>query len=192
MKRRCLYLHHILQQNKDSLLSQFFIAQMKNPRHGDWASQVLSDLDQLEIHNELEEIQCMSQDKYNKMVTENICQAAFKWLQNRQQSRTSNHARGKELKYSELKMANYLCPSDVNISIDEKKWLFKCRVEDIEVKANRRWQNDNISCLSCNFNVDETQSHILTCTYLIGQSKILTYIPSLGRTLKFKSTFEGF
>ena len=39
-------------------------------------------------------------------------------------------------------------------------------------------QTEDISCDSCNLNVDETQSHILICTYLIKHSQILTYLPS--------------
>ena len=49
---------------------------------------------------------------------------------------------------------------------------------DINVKANRRWQFDNIKCSSCDSNSDETQSHILECKPLIEQSEIVTYIPN--------------
>ena len=38
MKRGCLYLHRILQQMEDSMLFKFFITQLKDPKHGDWAS----------------------------------------------------------------------------------------------------------------------------------------------------------
>ena len=56
----------------------------------------------------------------------------------RKRSRILEIAKGKDLKYTELKVADYLCPSD-------QKWLFKCRVDDIDVKANRRWQHEDIS-----------------------------------------------
>ena len=59
-----------------------------------------------------------------------------------------------------------------------KKWLFKCRIDDIDVKGNRRWQYENITCFSCNSNLDETQQHILLCKTLIGKSEIPTYIPN--------------
>ena len=39
--RRLLYLQHILKQKKDSLLHRFFMAQLANPTHRDWVSQVL-------------------------------------------------------------------------------------------------------------------------------------------------------
>ena len=151
-KRRCLYLHRILQQTEDSTLFRFFLAQLKDPKQGDWASQVLKDLKELEIQYELEQIQQMSYNKYSQLLTSNIDNLAFNWLMNKKRSRTSENAKGKDLNYTQFKMADYLCPLDENISINEQKWLFKCRVEDIDVKANRRWQNEDISCFSCNTN----------------------------------------
>ena len=44
-----LYLHHILQLNADSVLYIFFEAQLENLTHKDWVSQVLEDLEELEI-----------------------------------------------------------------------------------------------------------------------------------------------
>ena len=74
-------------------------------------------------------------------------------------------------------MADYLCPSDISISINEKKWMFNCRVDDIDVKGNRRWKYENISCISCKKDIDETQVHLLECEYLVGKSELITYIP---------------
>ena len=73
-------------------------------------------------------------------------------------------------------MAEYLCP-DTDMSLQEKKWIFRCRVDDIEVRGNRRWKYSNMSFLSCTKNIDETQEHLLNCEGLLGMSDILTYIP---------------
>ena len=54
--RRLLYLHHILQQKKESLLYRFFATQLSNPTPRDWVSQVLEDLLGLNIQYEIEEI----------------------------------------------------------------------------------------------------------------------------------------
>ena len=51
------------------------------------------------------------------------------------------------------------------VIIDEQKWLFKCRVEDIDVKANHRWKYNNTVCSSCINNKIETESHILFCDF---------------------------
>ena len=63
--------------------------------------------------------------------------------------RTSVNAKGKQIIYNNFTMADYLCPSDEEISIEEKIWLFKCRVEDINVKGNHRWKHKDLSCFSC-------------------------------------------
>ena len=73
-------------------------------------------------------------------------------------------------------MAEYLCP-DTEISIEEKKWMFRCRVDDIDVRGNRKWKYSNISCLSCTGNIEESQDHILLCEGLIRNSDKITYIP---------------
>ena len=46
-------------------------------------------------------------------------------------------------------MAQYLCASDIKMSKDEKKWLYKCRIEYIDLEANRRWKNRYIQCNNC-------------------------------------------
>ena len=80
MKRKCLYLHHILQQSEDSLLSRFFLTQMKNPRQGDWVSQVLTDLNRLNIKEELEQIGNMKKETFSSILNDKIHDFAFIWL----------------------------------------------------------------------------------------------------------------
>ena len=175
--RRLLYLHHILQQDIGSLLYRFFAAQLENPTRKDWVSQILDDLEELEIDFELEEIQRMSKEKYKKIVKHSVEKKAFLYLKEKKENRKSEHSKGKLLEYNYFEMAEYLCPQEENISIEEQKWLFKCRVEDMNIKGNNRWKYQ-ISCLSCNKNIDETQSHILHCSELIGKNKNIIYIPS--------------
>ena len=38
--RNQMFLHHILQQNEDSLLCCFFMTQRRNPTKGDWVTSV--------------------------------------------------------------------------------------------------------------------------------------------------------
>ena len=54
--RMVLYLQTILKQKEDSLLHTFFVAQLENPTNGDWALQVLQDIEDLEINLKLSEI----------------------------------------------------------------------------------------------------------------------------------------
>ena len=56
-----LYLHHILKQKETSLLYRFVMAQLTQPSHNDWVSQVFKDLEDLSIELEMEEIKSMKE-----------------------------------------------------------------------------------------------------------------------------------
>ena len=76
-----------------------------------------------------------------------------------------------------MELPEYLGPDNEDMTIEEKKWMFRCRVKDIDVKGNHRWKHQNISCFSCKKNIVKTQSHLSLCEYLIGKNENLTYIP---------------
>ena len=56
----------------------------------------------------------------------------------RKLSRISENAKGKKIVYDEFGMAEYLSPRAENISVKEQKWLFSCRVEYVDIKANHK------------------------------------------------------
>ena len=136
--RRLLYFHHILQQKKDSVLHRFFMAQLSHPTAKDWVSQVLEELEDLSINLEIEEIKVMKRVFFKKIVKEAVKQKAFSYLLKKKEGRKSENAKGRNIKYEEFAMAEYLCPGDEVLSIEDKRWLFKCRVEDVDVKGNHR------------------------------------------------------
>ena len=82
-------------------------------------------------------------------------------------------------------MAEYLGTNIEPLSIEERKCMFKCRVDDMDIKGNRRWQKEDIYCTSCNMNIEETQFHILNCKHLLGKNENLSYIPD------YKELFQG-
>ena len=143
------------------------MAQLKKGRQGDWASQVLKDLEDFKINLELEEIQNLSIDKYKSLVKVGALNFAFERLIIRKDSRKSENAKAKNIKYTQLKMADYLTSDNIDATIEEKRWMFQCRVEDIDIKGNKRWKYEDISCKSCKTQTDETQIHILFCKYLM-------------------------
>jgi hypothetical protein len=55
-KMRLLYLKYILEEKEESLLSRFFKLQLAEPSKGDWVSNCIEDLKELEIEDSLEEI----------------------------------------------------------------------------------------------------------------------------------------
>ena len=68
-------------------------------------------------------------------------------------------------------MVKYLSPNTEQILIEERKCIFRCRVDDIDVKGNRKWKYEDISCSSCKMNVEETQFQILNCKFLLGKKR---------------------
>ena len=53
-----MYLQEILKQRpKNTLFYQFYKAQLENPTRGDWATQVLKDMEEMEIDMELDDIE---------------------------------------------------------------------------------------------------------------------------------------
>ena len=154
------------------------MAQLSHPTPRDWVSQVLEEIEDLSLNLEIEEIEVMKKVSFKKMVKEAIRKKAFSYLLKKKEGRNSENAKGRHIKYEEFVIAEYLIPSDEVLSIEDKKWLFKCRVEDIEIKGNHRWKHNDITCSSCQKGVIETQVHLLYCETLLGQNENVTYIPA--------------
>ena len=55
-RRRLLYLHHILNENEESLLQTFFEHQLKTRKTKDWATKILKDINEFEIDLSMDEI----------------------------------------------------------------------------------------------------------------------------------------
>lgn len=187
--RRCLFLHHILQQSENSLVFKFFASQLEDSKQGDWASQVLKDLEDFKIDLEIEEIRNMSIHQFKSIVKDNAVNFAFENLIIRKEGRQSEHSKGRNIRYTHLKMADYFTSINTDLTIEDKKWMFLCRMEDIEVKANKRWKYEDILCKSCELQTEETQQHVLFCTTLLGANEIMTYIPNYQEL--FEDDLEG-
>ena len=81
MIRRIMYLHHILQQrNCQTLLYQFFEAQCNVPKNKDWVTQVKSDLTEIEMTQDFNKIEFLTENKLQKIVKEKVKKIAFIFL----------------------------------------------------------------------------------------------------------------
>ena len=65
----------------------------------------------------------MSNVKFKFLLKEKVVNFAFRRLTNRKEERKSKISKGRILNYSELKMQEYLTPTNTDISIEEKKWM---------------------------------------------------------------------
>ena len=76
MMRRIIYLHHIMKQrNKDSLIFNFLMVQIGQPKKNDWASQAIKDL--AEIGYKIEDIETLSTEKFKDICKTKVTLKAF-------------------------------------------------------------------------------------------------------------------
>ena len=113
-----MYLHYLLTQDEDSLLSSFFHAQWDSPVPGDWTEQVKKDLELIKLDLALEAIKVISKDAFQKLVKVAIHKAAFVYLNSEKQKRD----KVKHVEHRYLKLQPYLCPGEFEIK-EGQRWL---------------------------------------------------------------------
>ena len=96
--RKILYLQHILKQrNSNSLIYQVFKAQLERPKSKDWVSQIMKDMEEIEIYMELIEIEQMNKKQ-------KVRGKAFEYLINENQK----HKSVMHIEHTSFKLAAYL------------------------------------------------------------------------------------
>ena len=76
-------------------------------------------------------------------------------------------------------MAQYWQEDDFGYSIKEKKNLFKCHMNDLDVTGNRTWKYENILGQSCNIPKQiETKQNVLICQVLVNWNRMISYLPT--------------
>ena len=104
ISRRINFLHWILCEDKNSLVSRFFQAQCSEPIKGDWVSAVKKDLEHVDIKLSFEEISNYSKKSFKTLVKDSVKKKAFQELVKRQKE----HSKGKEICYRDLGLQKYL------------------------------------------------------------------------------------
>ena len=92
-----MFLHHIMKQEKDSLLFKVFLAQVKSPTSNDWVSQFLKDLEDIKFEIQFEDIKDTSKEKFKEMLFINVEKYSFSELSKKKESRISQNARGRNI-----------------------------------------------------------------------------------------------
>ena len=162
MSRRLNFLWYLLNQDKSSLLSQFFHAQCDSPTRGDWVSSVKQDLKDLELDMDFDQIEACTKDAFKEKVKKHIKVAAFRMLTKIQQS----HSKSRSLGYNELAMQKYLCSDNNFMTNKEKIFAFTARAHMLNLKGNFKEGKKDINCsLGCD-NVED-QKHLYYCPAII-------------------------
>ena len=141
------------------------MAQYQNPVRGDWVSCCLNDLKYLNINISIEEIKIMKKTQFKKLLKESIKNKALEYLLDKQGSK------GKEIKYSCLKMAEYLLPNEEKLSISERRNIFAIRNRMIDIENN--FKNRKLPEKCCG--QIEDQQHIYTCQKLNTKKAKIEY-----------------
>ena len=183
MSRRLNFLHYILNEDEDSLIFKFFLAQLEQPSRQDWCHTVTEDLKTLKMNLKLSEIRKLSKATFKKMVKDKIDEESLKYLN----SIKAKHSKVRHIEHTEMRMQDYLRPVD-NISIDEAKFLFQLRTRMVDVKTNYEGKYKDLMCPACNL-VEDTQSHLLECVKLSDKDlvdKVPEYDDLFSKDLKTK------
>ena len=167
MTRRIMYLHYLLTQDEDSLLSSFFMAQWENPVSVDWTEQAKMDLENIKLYITLEAIQMISKEEFQKVVKVAIHKAAFIYLNAEKEKRD----KVKHAEHRYLKLQPYLCPG--KLGVKEAKLLFQLRTRMVDVKENFRNKYPDTMCPVCKGNSKDTQEHVLECSVPIKDTNML-------------------
>ena len=147
--RRVNFLHYILNDKEESLLSNIFRAQCDNPVKGDWVTTVQNDLKELELYIRFEQIKAFTKDEFRIKVKKLVRRKSFEYLQNLQ------HSKAMPLKYAELSLQDYLKP-DSDMTRREKTFTFAARSRMLELKCNFKDGKKDLKCTIC-LNVMKTR-----------------------------------
>ena len=154
--RRLIYLHTILRSPKTGMLYRVFIIQWKFPAPGDWILQVRDDLMDFDLPSDLEWLSRKSANVFKTLVKKKARLFAFQELE----SKKETYKKLKSLKYSELKVENYLM--DEKFRYDEKKTLFQFRTRMAKFGNNFKSGKILTICPLCKLHFDD-QSLCLKC-----------------------------
>ena len=123
----------------------------------------------------MEDIENMPKQTYKKLIKKKIMEFSFKYLI---EKRNTRNGKGIEIMYEKLEIQSYLNTEDINITNEERKYIFQLRTKMcFKIKTHFRNMFENTVCEGCH-REESTTSHTLSCKSLIGGNEIVTYLPN--------------
>ena len=141
--RRLMFLHYALQEDENSLLHKFLMAQIGTPKEGDWWLSVLQDINDLKLEVTLYEIKNMTKETFKTRVKLAASQDALKWL--KFQKLKLNKV--KNISHEKLEIQPYF--SSANLSTHQKKFLFTVRSRMLFLRSNFSHMHKDVFCQLC-------------------------------------------
>ena len=174
MKIKVLFLHYILNQDSNSLISQFYTAQSEDPQRGDWVSQTNSICEYLDIDRG--KLKIMTKEKLKSILNIKIRKKALEYLLKLRGSK------GKEIIFTKLEMSDYLLPNDSKLSNVDKKYLYAIRNRMIKIQSNFYGQGEKESFCPSECGQYLNMNHIYVCQNLNKNTNI---------SLPYEKIFNG-
>ena len=122
----------------------------------------------------LTEIEHLSVNQFKKILENSIKSKSYEYVIGLRGSK------GAEMKYSSLKMADYLLPNG-EFSITEKRQIFSIRNRMVNIENNFRGKHIRKTCLCGNI---EDMNHIYTCKLYNQEKEMIEYEEIFGEDLR--------
>ena len=120
------------------------------------------------------------------MVNKEITNKAFKRLN----AIKENHSKVKAIKYSHLKVQNYLKPVRNYLSQGEIQTIFELRSRVTKVKLNFRGKFEHLECRECKIE-EESQKHVYECDEIRKKSKLKVKIVEFEKVFGENVKLQG-
>ena len=158
MKRQLMFLHYILKEDKNSLLSRFFDAQLKNPGKNDWVTTAKETL-----FLDFDQIEMATQYQFENLVEKEIEKRCFQYLIEEKKKRN----KVKHIKHEKSELQSYLMPG--NHSTHQAKQIFLLRNRMLETRDNfpNKFQDEN--CPVYENGAKDSQAHVMICPGINNQ-----------------------
>ena len=129
------------------------------------------DLEKLGLGDSLETVARWSTGELKARLKTAVKKEAFEYLTDLQQEKSKI----KDLKYGGLEMQPYL-RAGRNTTIQEKCQIFRSRTRMLDLRANFKVGQTDLTCTKCDTGEEETQPHLLTCPGL-SDTSVVTEVP---------------
>ena len=164
LKRRLMYLWHILTRDETELIHKVYSTQKYKTTKGDWYEVIEQVKKTLRIEISDQEIKSMKKDAFKNVVDKKVNIAAHQYLQ----MLASKHSKSKFAanQSTELEKQQYL--SDKRFSRKDIQVLFALKTRMLNLKNNfKNLYNNNLQCQTCDVEeFIEDENHILNCENL--------------------------
>ena len=161
IKKRLMYLHHILTSSDKSLISQIFHEMQKSPLKTDWATMINKDMKQINLNLSHEQIQLMTKINFKKKIKDLCEKACFSDFLKQK----SSLSKGKILSYDKLELQPYFS-SKYGLSADSMRKIYALRTRSLPLKCNAPAQYADRLCLAPGCLEEDQEEHVYRCSYL--------------------------